>query len=157
MKLIDLPAAFGNNARQVETMLRCNPRSLLALLLTTTLVAVQTALPWMHVGCQHDHSAAAGSAATAGHHRCRGHHHAHATPAARPEADSATAVDHGHKHVLADECAACRYLLLSSVACEPAAICLIEHISLLASPLPVVVAASEPVGLYRSRAPPALS
>jgi hypothetical protein len=137
-------------------MLNCNRQSLLALLLTTTLVAVQTALPWMHVGCQHDHSAARASAATAGHHHCRGHHHAHA-PAARPEADPAPAVDQGHKHRLTEDCAACRYLLLSSVACEPAAICLIEQISLLPSPLPVVAAASEPVGLYRSRAPPALS
>jgi hypothetical protein len=133
-----------------------NRHSLLALLLTTTLVAAQTALPWMHVGCQHDHSAEHASEAPAAHRDCNGHRHSRAA-ADQPKADSTPAVDQGPERLLADDCAACRFLLLSSVACEPATICVIEHVSLLSSPLPVVAIASEPVGLYRSRAPPALS
>jgi len=133
-----------------------NRHSLLALLLTTTLMAVQTALPWMHVGCQHDHSSEPISVASAGHHGCQGHHHVHAS-GDQPQADSTPAVDQRAERLLADDCAACRFLLLSSVACEPAAICLVEHVSLLSNALAVVAVASEPVGLYRSRAPPALS
>lgn len=138
-------------------VMHCNRNSLLALLLATTLVAVQTALPWMHVGCEHDHSAAQAAAETPGHHHCHGHHHSHADHAAASENDSAPAFDHRHEHQLAEDCAACRFLLLSSVPYEPAALCLIEQVSLFSSPLPVAAVASGPVGLYRSRAPPALS
>jgi hypothetical protein len=153
MKLIDPNAAFGNNARQVGTMLHCNRQSLLALLLTATLVAVQTALPWMHVGCEHDHSAAHASATESGHHHCGEHHHCHVVPANQP----GPAFDHWHERLLSDDCAACRFLLLSSVPYEPVAICLVEQVSPHSAPLLIVAIAGEPMGLYRSRAPPALS
>jgi hypothetical protein len=134
-------------------MIHSNRQSLLALLLATTLVAVQTALPWMHVGCQHDHSPAHVSAAACGHHHCHGHRH---QTESQPS-DSAPTLDQSQHCPLSDDCAACRFLLLSAAASDPASVWLVEHVSLLSAPLPSAAAASQPSGLYRSRAPPALS
>lgn len=156
MKLIDLLVVFGNNARQMATSMHYNRNALLALLLAATLVAVQSALPWMHVGCEHDHSVAHAAEPASGHHHCRGHHH-HCAADAEPAAATKPAFDHRHEQVRTDECAACRYLLLSSVAVEPTAVSLIEQVTLLPAPPAIAAAASELVGLYRSRAPPALS
>lgn len=131
-------------------MMHSNRDSLLALLLSTILVAVQTAVPWMHVGCQHDHSAQA--ATTHAGHNCRHHKHA-----AKPASDTAVVEGHQHGQTLSDDCAACRFLLLSSARCEPSAVPLVQQVSLLdACPL-VADCDCQPLGVYRSRAPPALS
>lgn len=137
-------------------MLHINRTSLLALLLTTTLVFVQTALPWLHVGCEHDHAvqAVTSQASESGHQHC-GHHHL--GECAEEESTSSPAFDHRHDRELVHDCAACRYLLLSSVAVEATEVAFSEQISLLPAPPADAAPCCERVGKYRSRAPPALS
>ena len=131
-------------------MIHCNRNSLLALLLSTLLVVVQTALPWMHVGCQHNPSKAASTESA--HRHC--HHHRHVET---PAVDSAVIDGHGHDQSLSDDCAACRFSLLSSARCEPTTPSLIQHVALLDASPSVAGEHRQLVGLYRSRAPPALS
>jgi hypothetical protein len=128
-------------------------KSLLTLLLAGTLVLVQTALPWLHVGCQHDHSAKQVASAHE-HHRCYGHHH-HGCGAAKTT-DSQLAAHSRHEHLSSDDCAACRFSLLSPLAVQTTSATFVEQVSLLPAPRSPGIAACEPPGLYRSRAPPAI-
>jgi hypothetical protein len=73
------------------------------------------------------------------------------------QAGSAVVAGHRHDRAVSDDCAACRFLLLSSARCEPTALCLTEQVSILSTMLAVAAWGSQPLGLYRSRAPPALS
>lgn len=142
-------------------MLHINRTSLLALLLTTTLVFVQTALPWLHAGCEHDHAGLAVTSQTAksahqhSAHQHYGHHH-HGE-CAEEESTSSPAFDHRHDRELVHDCAACRYLQLSSVVVESTEVVFSEQISLIPAPVADAAPCCEPVGRYRSRAPPSLS
>jgi len=122
------------------------PRKLLSLLLASALLLAQTALPALHWGCQHDHSSQAKS--HGGHHRCNHKHHCHV---------DGIAVCKGHEQRSSEDCAACRYLTLSLLAAPGAGQSVVEQITTLDPPVLSASMSSEPVGLYRSRAPPALS
>jgi hypothetical protein len=123
---------------------------LLSLLLASTLLLAQTALPALHWGCQHDHSAARTTAKSDdGHRHCKHHHHR--------RTDDGVVVRQGHEQRSSDDCAACRYLTLSLLASPSASQVTVEQITLLNPPTLSAAHSSEPIGLYRSRAPPALS
>jgi len=126
------------------TLLRLFP----VCLLTSTLLLVQWAAPWMHVGCRHDHSRVAASEHSqgCGHH----HHHAGELKNGRPVAQ------YRHGELAAHDCPACRFLLLSSFHLDANDQPLCEQVVLLqpsASPIPAL---GERVGIYQSRAPPEL-
>src|SRR4051812_29633917 len=92
---------------------------LLALLLTSTLLVLQTASSWLHSGCQQDHSAARTGAHT---------HHGHCQHG-HVRSDSQMAVRQGDEQGLAGDCAACRYLMLSSLAVEGRESIVVEQVA----------------------------
>jgi hypothetical protein len=126
----------------------------LTFLLVSTLLLAQTALPLLHVGCGHDHSAgqAKTDQAETGHKHTHGHcrHHHH-------QVDESVVAKPARALHSSDDCAACRFSTLSSLTVVN------DNASVFEPLIDVVVSATativshEPTGLYRSRAPPALS
>jgi hypothetical protein len=120
------------------------PSRLLSLGLASLLVWLQVAMPLLHVGCGHDHSSQVTSTASTCSHGCHSHHR--------------TPEKHSHDGFrAADSCAACRHLALSAVASPLLAALAVESVQPAVAHAPPTLDRQEPVGLYRSRAPPTLS
>lgn len=131
-------------------------KPLTATLVASLLLLVPTVAPWMHRGCEHDHSTPHAAAHPHSESGCNHGHH-RSDDGEEVQRPVGPVIDSQHSHAAAlHDCAACRYLLLTSLPGGIAEIPHSEAVSLLPARAGTADPAAMRVSLYFSRGPPAL-